>query len=649
MKKLALLISSFLFLFLVYCSSSKTSELSTESDSLGKNDHTRYHIDLSVFKNSEIYSIDGPWEFYWMELLQPTKLKSDSDYEIPAKNKFQQKSPDLLLNEFRPWTKSKLNNAGLPAFGYATYRTILRIPKSGMQLGIFYPHLFSASRIWVNGVELAHKGKVSEQLDLIQSSRKNTEVYFTVPSHELEIILHVANSHFYQGGPRGKLLIGSEKSIKNHIVKNIILDVIVFGLILGSMLYHLFIYFLNKDNKPFLFFSIVCLSFLLRLPFHNMKLYGIFFDEIPWSTQALFLHCLNIISMLAVVYFLNSLFPRSIKSYFFIIHWIGAIVAFALGLINERLLSLVNFYYVLIFLPLYLVQSSYLIFFKITERKSFFLMAIGVLGLSVFCFLALILNYFGIDSGAYLISGFLIYILFQALALSRFFTIALENRTQLKLQLTQENQRALTKQREELQILMHDSLGGELTDIHVFLERNINTNTEKYDKIVLNNLFNKTTSIIQSFRNQLLYIEDLNVAYENLFAGLNLTILRRYSDAGREVDFNLPDILLEKDFQDKIYNNQKDMLINLFYLFTEICTNDLKYGIGESYWDIDYKNACLYIQQKNQIKSLHHEMELIPKAGLARVEKMEGTLHAVVDKDKYILNISIPVTPSIPN
>ncbi|MDF3818589.1 7TM diverse intracellular signaling domain-containing protein [Leptospira sp. 96542] len=558
-------------------------------------------------------------------------------FQYPGKN------PDLVVSEFRPWTKIKFENYEFQPYGYATYRTILKLPKANMNYSVHFTQLFTASKIWINGELKGQVGNVSSDLTKVIPGRRNTTFKFQSESKYIEIVLQVANSHYYQGGPRGEFLIGSEEKIDNYVIKNIIFDVIVFGLIFGSMIYHLFIYFLNKDNKPFIFYCIVCLTFLLRLPFHNMKLYSIFTSEISWYGQSFFLHFVNIVSILSVVYFLNSLFPKITKPYFFIFYWIGAFAGILIVLIDERSLSYANFFYISFYLPIYLVHAIYLIFFKITEKKSFYLMAIGILGLGFFGLLGIILNLYGIDSGVYIISGFLIFILFQALALSRFYTIALENHSKLKLKLVHENQKNLSEQREELQILMHDSLGGELTDIHVYLEKHIDLQIEELPEKFVPELHTRTMQIIRSFRNHLLFIEDLNITYKNLFEGLNLTILRRYADAGREVEFNIPENLLGSVFQEKINACQYDLPINLFYLFTEICTNDLKYGKNESVWTIGYFDSKISIQQRNQIKTHLSELGLVPKAAYLRVEKMKGELESWISDGIFYLKIEIPL------
>ncbi|ABZ94938.1 Signal transduction histidine kinase [Leptospira biflexa serovar Patoc strain 'Patoc 1 (Ames)'] len=627
-------------LFLSFCKESTT----LKSDQIPIQNQA--YIDLSKIPNFEIHSVEGYWEFYWMSLLGPTFSSPKSDFSdevrIPTNFRYPEKNPDLIVNQFRPWTKFNTGKNQFSPYGYATYRTIIKVPEKNMYLSIFYPHLFSSSRIWINGTEMAHVGFVSEDLDKIKSSRKDTRFSFYSNSEFIEIVLQIANVSSVQGGPRGKFLIGTNEGINKHYIKNVIFDAVIFGLIFGSMIYHFFIYLLNRDNKPFIFFSFVCFTFLLRLPFHNTKLYEFFISEIDWDTQRLFLHFVNVISLLSVMYFLNSLFPKRISPYLFLFFWLGAIVSTLIALISPKLLAIANIYYAVIYLPIFIIQATYFVFFKLPERRSFFLMAISLLGLGSFCLFAIILNLFGIEGGIFLIIGFLLFVLFQALALSRFFTIALENRSKLKLELLQEKQKALSQQREELQLLMHDSLGSELTDVHVYLENHLELKEQQLPKNFINGIYNRTSQMIRSLRNHLLFIEDLNLTYTNLFVGLNITILRRYSDVGREVEFNIPEFLLGNIFQEKINSIQGDLPINLFYLFNEICTNDLKYGINESNWTISYLESTISISQTNQSKINHTNLNILPKAAKLRVNKLNGKISAFIQDGFFHLNIELP-------
>lgn len=591
-------------------------------------------MDLSEPNTFKIHKVEGHWEFYWNRLLSPANFEKEN--ESPQ--------PDRILKDFKPWSKLKSKNGKLPPYGFATYRTTIRIPKLDSRVAIFYPQMFTASRVWINGVEYAHTGKVSETPEKIVPSRKNTFFSFHPLSDHLEIILQIGNNNFYQGGPRGNFWLGRESEILNHIKKNLVLDVLAFGLVLGSVVYHLFFFLLNRENKSFLYFALVSFTFLMRLPFHNTKIYDIFYPEIPWNIQAMYLHFVNTISILSIFYFLNSLFPKKISRKMFIFYWSGAILALGLACFNERMLSLTNLYYISFFLPFFIVHSLYIVLGEIREKKTGFLMSMGLLGLCFFGLLAIIINILGYNSGPYLIVGFLFYILFQSLALSQFFTIALENRSQLKFKLNQEKQQALTNQSKELQIIMHDSIGGELTDIHVSLENNLKTESSTFERNILQETFKRVVRLIQSFRNQLLFIEDLNIAHENLITGIHLTLLRRYSNAGREVDF-----FVEDELNDFFESNQSDFIDSsfyseLFYLFSEICTNDLKHGIHESLWKIIGKKNTFYIVQENQVKRTTEKPDNPTSRSVSkRVENLKGECTAMYKNDYFCINIKIPI------
>lgn len=626
-----------LFLLFVFYSCSILKLEATEK--IGKNRNIRNIQSLNFQDGMDSVAIEGPWEFYWKKLLQP----NDFPENTKTKNK-NEPIPDLILNEFKPWSKNRQFLKNYSSKGYATYRTTIHLSQPQLRLAIYYPHLFTSSRIWVNGIEMAHKGKVSSELKEIIASRTNT--YFSIDGdvENLEIILQVANGHFYQGGPRGSFYLGTERGIQGIVFRNIVLDILAFGMIFGSTIYHLFFYYLNKTHKPFLYFSIVSFTLLLRLPFHNAKIYEFYFSEISWHAQAQLLHIINIVSVISVIYFFYSLFPRKSASWLIWIYWLGGIIALLVGIINKEYLSLANLIYISIFLPSFIIHVIYMVFFGKKEKKSTYLIGLGVFTLGIFGIMAIVSNFIGMDGGIFLIIGFVVFVFLQALALSRFFTIALEKRSQLKLQMTKENQKELMKQREDLQIVMHDSLGSELTDIHVSLESSLKQDTKTFDRSLVEKIYGRILKVIQSFRSQLLFIEDLNTTYENPFTGINLTLLRRYFDAGREVDFNIPDEIVDffDSNQSKLF--QSSFYTNLFYLFSELCTNDLKYGQNESRWDISKQFNDLILIQENQLKEGIEQVENPTSRSISsRVNNLQGKCSAGYKNGFFCMEIKIPI------
>ncbi|WP_246834956.1 hypothetical protein [Leptospira bourretii] len=188
------------------------------------------YIDLSEtnWETALPINLSSGWEFYWNQLLDPKDFLNNSTFG------------DVPVVEFRPWTNLSFPDRKFPAKGYATYHKKIKVQKSFKvkQFSIYFMHLFSSSKVYINGELIQEKGKVSAQLSEIIPDRTNSTIEFLTDQLDLDIVIQIANQDFYQGGPRGEFLIASPSQMHLYKSKNLIVEIFVFGLIFGSVLYH---------------------------------------------------------------------------------------------------------------------------------------------------------------------------------------------------------------------------------------------------------------------------------------------------------------------------------------------------------------------------------------------------------------------------
>lgn len=81
--------------------------------------------------------LDGNWEFYWDQLIQP-----GSFFQL-----------DKYLTGYYPlplyWTK--YTDLNLPAKGFATYRIRINVDETYKSLSIKTPEIYTEYRLWING------------------------------------------------------------------------------------------------------------------------------------------------------------------------------------------------------------------------------------------------------------------------------------------------------------------------------------------------------------------------------------------------------------------------------------------------------------------------------------------------------------------
>lgn len=578
----------------------------------------------------------GPWELYWGKLYDPEDFQSG---RVQKREK--------VITYFRPWTNQLNGDRKFPAQGYATYRMRIKVPASSSKriYTIHYSHLFSASKLFINGQFVHEKGKVSENLDEIEAIRTGSYNEFEVIGDEIEIILQIANRDFFRGGPRGEFLLSTLEPMGKFKIKSIILEMFAFGLIFGAAIYHFFIFIVNRKQKAFLYFSLLCLAFLVRIPILNSKIYEYFVPIPSAHFLANLLHYNDIVSFLFGNLFLNALFQVKRMLWINYLFYIGALVSCFSPLFPSSVVFYFNVSYVSFYLLLFVLQSILFLVLNKQNQQSLYFMGFGLFVFAVLCFLAISLNFIGLQGGLYLIIAYAIYVVFQSLFMSNYFAKTVERSNQLKLQMQEEHQIALQKQRSEMQLMVHDQLGAGLTDLKVMIERKIRSQERPIFDSILPNLHNRVISILQSLRNQLLHLEDLDLIYQNFLTGVNLTLLRRYTNAGREFDFHVSETA-EAHFENlKLHAEIRNYYLNIYYILYELCTNDLKYGIGESSWSIDVSSGKINIEQKNAVEENRQLSPHLKSIG-NRINGLRANLSVKIEEREFHVRVEIPL-PSV--
>lgn len=153
---------------------------------------------------------------------------------------------------------------------------------------------------------------------------------------------------------------------------------------------------------------------------------------------------------------------------------------------------------------------------------------------------------------------------------------------------------ALKQERERIYADLHDHLGARLTDLS-FAARKL-LQEKLLDPALTQELDRTVRETSQILRDRLLSLEDLQHLSENYIVGMRLILLRRYSSSGRILRFQAFD-----EFEQLVSQKVESGLKAEFYAITrEICTNDLKYGYGESKWKITNNNNSIELQINTQ-------------------------------------------------
>lgn len=582
-------------------------------------------IDASDFDSSrsDVIELNGAWEFYWERFLYPDDFRG----QAPA--------PDGYSQGLVPWNTIQTRGA-TGANGYATYRLRVLLPEQPPRMGIRISFQNSSFRLFVNGQEAALSGRPGTTEADTVPARFNRIVYFQPDERELEIILHVANFYIFRGGLRGSIQLGKAETIEGLRNRGLVLDLIMAGFALCIWLYHLFLFLQRPEDRSILYFLFLSGSFLPRYFLISERTLSLMIGELPFDFEIRMIHSLHVMTPSLLLLFMRSVFPESIPRGTVLFFFLSTLLYFGTWFFSPQVYTKTFIIYSIGATIAVLIPIGFALFqtMKGKTRGALF-QSLGILLFVILLLFAFTGVLLGESSGFLALLAFTTLSFFQALFLSASYTEKMHTNLSMAEQLYESGE-ALTQQRKELELNLHDALGGSLTDMKIFAERIRRDIPRRSWPEAINKLDQKISDMIRNFRTQLLFMEDMELASSELFTGLHMALLRRYSDAGRELIF-----VATGTGQSEESFRTKNAWFHLLFLAMEICTNDLKYGTGVSRWEIVRQENDLVIKQKNAFAGKNTDIAAGRRV-VERTELMGGVIRSAAKEDGLEIEIHLP-------
>jgi len=262
-------------------------------------------IDLTNldFEKNISVNLNGDWEFYWQQLLNPEDFKKESQ-NIP-----------LYFNAPNMWNNYKINNKNLGSYGFATFRlTILLSPQQTQTIyALKIMEMGTAYKLWINGELISYNGKVGKnKSEMIPQTIPKTLI-FNVKEQKIELVLQISNFYDRNGGFWYNINFGNPNSILKLKERKMSFDLILFGSIFLMGLYHFVLYINRKKDKTSLYFSMFCIGIAIRTISTNEKLLFTNFSFIPYWLSIKIEYLSFYLFIIAFTLFFNSLFQKIIK------------------------------------------------------------------------------------------------------------------------------------------------------------------------------------------------------------------------------------------------------------------------------------------------------------------------------------------------
>ncbi|WP_026882149.1 sensor domain-containing diguanylate cyclase [Clostridium akagii] len=215
------------------------------------------------FIHNGIVKLDGQWDMYNNKLLDPEKVK-------------QEKTDKYLIIPSE--LKSQLNGKNT---GYMTLRLRIYAP-SKVVYGLEIKSMLSASKVWINGILQGSTGKVGKSYNDEKAIYLPTYQYFTSENGVIDIVIETSN--YRDIFPViDSMDLGLKDQIMNQFILNSSVDLIIIGSLFIIELLFLPFYTRLKNNKCFLYFSLLCVFVQLRCLFLNERIIIHFFPNMPFE------------------------------------------------------------------------------------------------------------------------------------------------------------------------------------------------------------------------------------------------------------------------------------------------------------------------------------------------------------------------------
>lgn len=211
-------------------------------------------LDLSTwdFAKQGIVNLDGQWEFFWQQLLQPADVKRTKEayqaelVHVPDKwNNYQQINPST-------------------SDGFATYHLKVKMGDHSDRLALKVPEIATAYKLFVNGQLLCSVGKVGNSPQESEPHYLPKIVGFYPENQEIELVIQVANFVHHKGGIKASIQLGPESAIIKLREKQLGFELFLLGVFLIMAVYHFGLVFLRSSDKSAFYFGLFCLLIAIR-------------------------------------------------------------------------------------------------------------------------------------------------------------------------------------------------------------------------------------------------------------------------------------------------------------------------------------------------------------------------------------------------
>lgn len=211
-------------------------------------------LDLSEWKRNDYCSmlLSGECEFYWKKIITEEDLKEEEQ-------------PDCIAKIPSVWNSYRVGGEKLPGFGFATFRLHVINAEKGKEIAIRMPPMSTAYRLYIDDQLMAQNGIVGTSKETSEPEYQVKVFQFLPQSDAFDIILQISNYTYARGGARYAPLLGTPDAVEKIDQTLLYRDIFLLSCFLIMLLQSLFIYLLNREEKSYFYFALMCVMIIGRI------------------------------------------------------------------------------------------------------------------------------------------------------------------------------------------------------------------------------------------------------------------------------------------------------------------------------------------------------------------------------------------------
>jgi two-component system, sensor histidine kinase len=187
--------------------------------------------------------LDGNWAFSWQKLVPPGQA-------------FDGFAPYKTL-----WNKLSQQGLTTGSKGFASYGVKILLPEKRVRLSLYLPDVYTAYRVYVNGVLSATNGKVANNAQDYIPNWKPITLVVPDDASTIDLVIQISNFAHAKGGPFQSVQIGDTRMLRQERERNIAGDFLLCGCLFMGGLFFLGLYMFGTKDKATLYFSLFCILY----------------------------------------------------------------------------------------------------------------------------------------------------------------------------------------------------------------------------------------------------------------------------------------------------------------------------------------------------------------------------------------------------